>query len=620
MTADVLAELLADRAPVTADERLEEAESLLRAERQRRAQRVASALFDTGWRVFDHASPGRALRSARRLFGSVREIGSRSRAEDQALDLLEGVAKEDSASERLQELYADLREREREARVRKHLEEAEGALERGRHRLARVHLRRALKHDPGSEQAFELLSRMEPLTVESAGGLPLADISVDPWEVGLSAALLVEDYDRALGFSANDPNADLGHAVARYLGGEREQGADHLKLLSARNDAAGDLARSWIEQADFDVERALAEASGQYRRERALGWLGGDELAESGMGLDRDALRAWGDSASPGNLVLAAPLRLYRHWRPDHQALRAAAHNYLAVEPDGERAEEAAAWLTEFAHPPLERGWDDGRFVLPRARTRYVALTPRPLLLTRRVLDSEFVGEVESLRAILGDGQALRLLPRRRGADVDAVPPERALTLLAELAAAVEQGSLEAHECGPAALLDGIERLDRAVRGGMPLVVEPWSPERREATDSMVMAMAEGESVAPADLELERGDDDVRMERAIGRASFACPEESLCVDREEFWSASVHGEFAMNANFKVGARTRLERASFALEVGRTGPQAALVLPVSHWLGVERWIPFEARLAVSLSGISFDPRVDGPQHDHRAVAR
>ena len=106
---------------------------------------------------------------------------------------------------------------------------------------------------------------------------------------------------------------------------------------------------------------------------------------------------------------------------------------------------------------------------------------------------------------------------------------------------------------------------------------------------------------------LARGDDDLGLARDFGRASFSCPKATLCLDRVRSLSGSLYGRVEADGQLRIGARTSFKRASISLAlVGSGGPQASIVVPVSHWLGIERWLPLEARLAVGLDGISIDP--------------
>ena len=41
----------------------------------------------------------------------------------------------------------------------------------------------------------------------------------------------------------------------------------------------------------------------------------------------------------------------------------------------------------------------------------------------------------------------------------------------------------------------------------------------------------------------------------------------------------------------------------------SGPRASLVIPVARWLGISRFFPVEARLAIGLDGISAVPGRD-----------
>ena len=70
-----------------------------------------------------------------------------------------------------------------------------------------------------------------------------------------------------------------------------------------------------------------------------------------------------------------------------------------------------------------------------------------------------------------------------------------------------------------------------------------------------------------------------------------------------FASSDVDGDVG------VGARAGFENAQLSFEVGLSGPRASLVIPFARWLGIGRFFPVDARLAVGLDGISAGPGRD-----------
>ena len=612
--AGELAELLSRRAPLSAEERMQAAEDVLAADRRDRTRRLATAVFDTGWRVWQGASPRRAVSAAARLARAAVRFRSDRDAELAALDLLQPGLASEAADPRLERMYEKLRERDALDTLDARLDRAERALERGDLRLARVRLERSLELAPDSERAAALHAQLlQLLAAREAGHEPAgADVAqaVEAWEPALAIALLVGDYERAAAFGSGEPDAEFARAVAQFLGGSQGEALRALGGLAVRDDATGDAARSLLASPGVNVELALARAQKGYRARRTLGWMGGDELAEQGLDLSRSGVGAWRGALEPGNLALAAPLRLWSGWEPDGRELEDAASRYLEVFPEGEQSGDAQAWLEELrsrAPSASDAGWDDGRFVLPRARTRFSALAPRPLLVSRRVLDSDAVGDVEGVREALADGDALLLVPAFGPEPEDAIALDAGglRTLLAELARGVEQDALEPLDRGKAATLEALRRLDAALAAGRAVHARAWKVGEVTPIAAARGLMA-GSSQEVATLQLSRDEDDVRVARGFGRSTWRCPEEAFCIDREELLSGALYGRFELDADFRVGARTSFSRASLALEVGRDGPQASVVLPIGHWLRLNSWIPIEARFSIGLDGIDFGP--------------
>ncbi len=611
LSAADLATALAERAPLSAEEQLDAAEALLRAERSRRILELTSEVFGAGWQMFQGASPRRVAKSAVRVIRRVAKLNDRSGAEDRALDLLESAMDGGSATPRLVERYRELLEREHRERLDRSIERAESALESGHLRLARVRTERLLKIEPSSERVATLLDQLQesqPVFLEPE---PISRLVVRDWEVGLAAALLAEDYERALAFEPTDADARFAHAAARYLTGERSEGLAELASLSERDDAVGSLAREWVTGSEFDAEVRLKRAERRHATRRALGLLGGEHLAAEGLELSRDGYRAWKQAIELTNVAVAAPLRFYRGWRPDDNALREAAARYLELMPDGARARDAAGWLESLGglDPVMDPVWDDARFVLPRAHTHYAALTPRPLLVTRAVINSDALRELAPLREALGDSAAVRLLPLRELDSGIPLEPADALALLADLAQALEQKTIEPHHSSRSALLDGVRRLDLAARSGLPIVAEPWSPAPVRAREGIETALLGRESEIPGAIRMQLQNENLGVVRGFGRASFACPDDTLCVDREQLISAAVYARFDLDGDVSMGASTSFSGARVGLRLTSSGPHASIVLPLASWLGIERWVPLQAHLAVSLEGISWSPGFD-----------
>jgi len=502
----------------------------------------------------------------------------------------------------LHELYAELRHREQRERREDQIQDLEKALRSGALGLARVRARRTLELDPSSERAAELLAELDMPTPRGAPALPG---EIEEWEAQLSGALLAGDFERALATESRAADAQLAHAVARYLRGDQAEALSVLDELKDRDDAVGAVALGWYGRRDLNAELAFSRAQREYRTKRTLGVLGGEELSVQGFELSRDAVDTWRDSAELTNVALSVPLRIARRWHPDRSELRGAARQYLDELPEGDKADDAADWLLALGMTDApEVGWDDGRFVLPPSKTPFRTLAPRALVVTRAVLDSEAVGDTDWAQELLTAAPALRLTAVR-GAQESGLAPDRAKALLADLALALEQRSVQAHEGSRDEALGAVRRLDAEVREGAALVAQGWIPEGTALRDSLEDTVLDGHA-RDANLRYKRKDESIRVGSGFGRARFRCPDEAVCVDRESLFRGAVYGNLDLGADFKIGARTGFDRASLALEVGRYGPQASVVLPVGHWLHVDGWIPVEARFSFGLQGISFKP--------------
>ena len=603
MTPEALAALLAERAPRSADERVHAAETLLYEDLRQRSRRFAGALLDVGWRVSNGLSPRRALSSVGKLVKSARELMDGERAQERALLVLASAHSRGETNDRLDLLYADLLERERERRGDDLLELAEEALEDGHLHLARARAKRAHEIAP-SEETTALLAR---LGAAADAKRRAKAASVRDWEVSLGMAMLLGDYDRALALDAEERDGSLAQGVARYLRGDARAGLDTFERLAEHDDQVGRTAHEWLDSPELNDSAAFERAERSYYFERTLGWIGGATLAGSGLDLSRSGYKAWQQTITPTNLAITTPLRLYRGWAPDQSALREAARGYLTVEPDGEHAEDARAWLAQLGPAPdvMEPGWDDGIFVLPRARTAYTGLTPRPVLVAREVVLSDDVRAGRAARAALGEAPALRLLLHRGPETPQLLPADEAGRLLERVARALEQRDATPHGHSSETVIDEIRRLASALDGGTRVRAEPWWPAGMSLRASLASTALTGEAADLGALAFERGEEGMSMHRGFGRSAYDCPDATVCVAAVRLFSGTIYGEFE-TADFQIGASTSFAGASIAVRLGQDGPGASLVLPIASWLHVQRWVPLEARVAVSLDGISFSP--------------
>ena len=623
------AEMLLDRAPLTAGERHQAAEEILYDERERKGRHLAGLVLDEGMQLVSSADPRRVARATWRVVRTVWTWRERSDGEDEALDQLEiGVARGDADPE-LVDLYTRLRRRELDRRVDDLLRSAESAFEGGQVVLARARVQRSLELAPERERVHDLLALLSgPLPGTTAGTMPGAmgtpspapeldavpvpigpQWRVEDWEAPLATAMLTRNYAHAAELAPEHPRGELARAAAYYLDGDRHTARRLLSLLREREDPIGWTARDWSERPEISAADRFESEVRRYHVNRALGLLGGDGLASNGLYRSRRGYEAWRRSLAPFNLVLSFPARLARGWRPDGRALRAAAQLYLQYEPEGEGAEDATNWLAQLGPAdPLHRRspWRGGRLVLPAARTRWVRLSPGPIVLTRAALESGLAGEAKLLHEVMGEAAAVLLRPERDAVPVPTLDAGASLDLLAALTLSVEAGELEPLREGDSRALERLQRLEAGVRSGIRLVVVPLELSGESMSSAVSDAMLDGGTRNADGLRIRRGADDLHLDRSLGGPGFACPDTVLCVHRPAAVSADLYGAVDTDADMLLGARASFQHATLALELHSSGPQARLTVPVARWLGFERWVPVAARFEIGTEGVYVGP--------------
>ena len=603
-----LAEVFAERTPVSAAENLEAAREILAQDRNRRAFRLGATLLDGGFRLWSGATPSRVASAAARMARGVAGLRAGAEARNQAMQLLEAAVVSGTEDAQLEALYQKMRARERGELLGQRLDAAERALARGDFLLARVLIERALEAEPTSVRAAALDEQLRALNRVTLELPPPAQSVMEGWEAPLALALLTENYDRAATFEADDRDAALARAVARYLNGGAGEALLTFESLADWPDAAGSLAQDWVASPRLNVAMALEHAERRYRNELWLGRLGGEELSSAGLPLSVSGVKRWSHALQPTNLLLGAPVRTWRGWSGDDSELREASVRYLDTLPEGAKSDAAASRLRDLdaARSRRDAAWDDARFRLPPARTAFVGLTPLPVLLSRAVVLSEEVGDVTVASRILGSAPVLRMSTQPEAGE--ALPAKEALDLLTDLARAVENDSLRAHQTTRSQVLDALHRLDRVVRNGAVLFVEAWAEEGGEGAQ-ILDGLASARQARYGDIDLQSGRDELQGERAFGRAAFACPAGSACIDRDRLLNGAVYSTLELDSDFHIGARTGFNRASIAFEIGRSGPEAKLVLPIGEWLHIDDWMPVDARFSIGVDGLGFRPDFD-----------
>jgi hypothetical protein len=110
-------------------------------------------------------------------------------------------------------------------------------------------------------------------------------------------------------------------------------------------------------------------------------------------------------------------------------------------------------------------------------------------------------------------------------------------------------------------------------------------------------------------VEVARRSETLVAERDLGSSGAFCPRETACIDVHRDVNQALFARTDANGDTGIGARAGFEDAQLSLEVGTSGPRLSLVIPVARWLGIGRFFPVEARLAVGLDGVSAGPSLD-----------
>lgn len=615
------------------DDRAREARDLLDTDRNRKIAVISSALVDLGINASVGASPVKILQCAGDLGRGVLDWSKRTSGEERALLLLAPGALGGQLDDTTRALYERLEGRERRSLVSGLLDDGQRALAAGKVRRARIAVDRALELDPSSERADALLDAIDART-RSDGARAIFDLepaqpalAFEAWDVRLATSLLTDKdaRDRSAAPS-DDPTLGLARATARYESGERAEALDDLRRIGKMDGAAAEVAREILEDRSINPERALDDEIFSYTKRRSLGVLGGTSLANNGLALDPDNVEFTTDgyrklknsykmlrkTLNPVNLLLDAPARWWRGWRPEGGALREAATRYLDLEPDGARAEEARSWLETLRGD--ERGsstvtpFRDGYFVLPHAHTRYARIAPRRVVVSVEALERQDPGLVSELG--LDESPAFVLGESGLGEGATELDPVRALTLLARLADGLEAGALQSRNQSTADVLEAVRRLDARIRTGTTLRIAPRLPDVAAGLSEVGTALVDGARARTVgSISISRKDEDIVAGRELGGDGAFCLPETPCIDRKLPVDGGLFARTSGGDSAGVGARAGYRAAQLSVEMGTGGPHASLVLPLARWLGITHYLPIEARVDVGLGGLSAGPRLD-----------
>jgi hypothetical protein len=633
LDSDAAAQLLLAPELEAGASRAREARDLLAVDRNRKIAVISSALVDLGIRASVGASPIKMLQSAGDLGRGVLEWSDRTPGEERALLLLAPGALGGELDDATRDLYARLEGRERRALVTRLLDDAQRAAGLGQLRRARVAVARARELDPSSERADSLLgaisAREQSDKARAALDLGPAPSSAEfaAWDVRLAMSLLA-DVDASGDRSApsDDANVGLARATARYEAGDRAEALDEFRRIADRDGGAARVAREILDDPTVNPERALDDEISSYTKRRSLGVLGGDALADNGLTFEPDnveftydgyrklkrSYKIFRKTVNPVNLVVDAPARLLRGWRPDGGALREAASRYLELEPTGSRAADAREWLETLRADERASAqvtpFRDGYLVLPHARTRYQRIAPRRIVVSLDALEHQApelareLGLVESPAFVLGDSQL--------GDGATAIDGRRALELLARVADGLEAGELQPRRQSSGEVLEAVRRLDARIRAGSTLYFVRHLPDVAAGLTDVGNALIDGTSARTVgDISVTRQEGNIEAGRALGGDGPFCIAETPCIDRKLPVDGALFARTDADGAADVGARAGYREAKLSVVMGTNGPHASLVLPIARWLGISHFVPVEAHVDVGLDGLSAGPRVD-----------
>jgi hypothetical protein len=632
--------LLAPDADAEAD-RAREARDLLAVDRNRKLAVISSALVDLGIHASLGVSPLKMLQSAGDLGQGVLTWSNRTPGEERALLLLAPDALGGTLDDGTQKLYERLEGRERHELVKRLLEDGDRAFQAGQLRRARLAVDRALELEPGSQRADVLADAIEArersdraqdaLAAGPAGGPTFAQ-----WDVRVASALLTDAEGRVPepASQSDGATAEIARATARYEAGDRAAALDDFRRIAEGEDAAAGVARELLEDRGVNPERALDDEIWSYEKRLGLGIIGGDPLADNGMGLEpenvefssdgykrlKSSYRVLRKTVNPMNLLIDTPARVWRGWRPDASALREAATRYLELEPHGARADDAREWLGKLSKDErasvTSTPFHDGYLVLPHARTRYERIAPRRVVVSAEALAKQAPELAERLGLV--DASAFVLGENSVGEAARPLDSSAALELLDKLAAGLEGGALLARNSKESDVLEAVRRMDARVRSGVTLQVAARKPVTADGFGEMGTALVDGKQAHTiGEIELTRTNDKIVADRELGGDGAYCLPETPCIDRKLPVDGALYASTDAEGTAGIGAHADYREARLSVEMGTRGPHASLVLPIARWLGIVHFVPVEARVDVGLDGISAGPRVDTSAADAAA---
>lgn len=591
---------------------------LLAEDRSSRLGAAARVALDAAWKAGSRRSLSGAVSGARGLVRAVGVFRDRTEAEREALRILEAEARTGPEESGLRALREELFDRAQHERLRKRVEAIEDALEDSDLTRARIGLSRLREEAPFHPRLGDLeaaFAELEESRARSIDSMLRVRHEAAPGEVSRLQSLLLGRPDELCDGQDEDVDLALACAAALVANGQRADALPVLERLTERAGESGDLAERWLRDPRIHPEREWRRAQRLQRIRTALGWLGGATLEQNGLDLSSRGLRAWRSTVSPLNLALSVPIRVMRRRDADSAPIRRLALDYVEYHPEGPAVDEAEAWISRTDPTPQERRraslFDDGVLVLPKARTPYLPVAARPVLLTRSLLLRLDAPTAAALAdRIPPDAAALILDPvdGAPGAGADPSFVEGADALVRSIAEALERNRARSVSGPKDQAIEALRHLDRGLRDGGRIVARPWSPETPEGERPSLLSVLEGDPASVGGVAVERGKDGMSFGGSLTGRALDCPAGHVCLDRTRRVESRMFAGVDVDGGARLGVETRVRGASLRLEVTAEGPHASLNVAVASLLGFDRWLPLHASFAVGLYGIHVAPRL------------
>jgi hypothetical protein len=611
-------EVLLEPTLTTPAARVEQAEGILERDRRHRWGSAVRQTLEVAWKTAHRHSVKSLLSGGKGLYRAVRTLRDRSPLERETLAFLDAELRAGVQSEELQAMHAELMERERAEQLSGRLADARRALEAGHIVEARLRMGslREWGASPGELRRLEEgLSALREQKRGSWESLVRVSEEARGSETALLAALLVGDTERVCGTAISGASGSLLCAAALFESGDRVQGLRLLSEIAERGGQDAGIAYRWLMDPDLNPDRVWSQVRRRDRVKRVLGWIGGERLETRGLDLSPRGFRAWRSAVSPFNLAVSLPIRVLRNRSPGRAEIRRAADFYLQRDPHGPAAREAREWLTQTAPTRAERRrlalYRDGVFELPRARTRYTPVFVRPVFVTAALLAQEAGPGAQSLSTYLEGAGGLILVPDSPGEEASDIELSSVdvLSAVREIARALESGEAKSVRGTSEDALDALRRLDRLAAAGGEIRARRWAPTESPSVRSQLLALTDGNTARLEKVSLRAGDEDLYGERNVFGSSLPALDELVCLDAKKLVQGRIYADIDVDGEARLGVETSIQGASLRVEVSGDGPYASFVVPVGAMLGINRWVPLEASVGVSLTGIIVTPRID-----------